>query len=56
MKLFYSMGRFLQVAALVLMPFSIWAGQLGHNERGAIAIFVGSIGVFFIGLFFARFR
>ena len=31
------------------MPSAIWAGQLGHDERGAIGIFLGSLLVFGIG-------
>ncbi|MBI4358076.1 MAG: hypothetical protein HY584_02135 [Candidatus Omnitrophica bacterium] len=55
-KIAYSFGRFLQVLALVTMPFAIWVGHIGHNERGAIIIFVGSVAVFCAGWFLGRAR
>ena len=53
MKYVYYMGRILQLAALMVLPYAIWVGQLGHDERGAIVIFAGSIIVFFAGWFLA---
>lgn len=54
MKPVYWIGRFLQSAALIVLPFAIWVGQIGHDERGAITIFLGSILVFFAGWVLAR--
>jgi len=48
MLVYYS-GKAFQLAALVAMPSAIWVGHIGHNEKGAIAIFLSSIAVFFIG-------
>lgn len=48
-KVLYYFGRLLQLIALVTMPFAIWIGHLGHNERGAIIIFIGSLIIFLIG-------
>ncbi|OGW84575.1 MAG: hypothetical protein A3C35_05190 [Omnitrophica bacterium RIFCSPHIGHO2_02_FULL_46_11] len=45
----YYFGRFLQLLALLSMPSAIWVGHFGHNERGAIVIFTGSLALFFIG-------
>jgi hypothetical protein len=56
MKLTYYFGRTLQAFALGLLPFSIWIGHLGHNEQGAISIFVTSIFIFWIGWLLARVR
>ncbi|MBI4395115.1 MAG: hypothetical protein HY583_02845 [Candidatus Omnitrophica bacterium] len=55
MKFTYYLGRTLQVFALILMPSSIWVGHFGHNEQGAIVIFVASIALFFIGWLIQRF-
>ncbi|MBI4000022.1 MAG: hypothetical protein HY351_05340 [Candidatus Omnitrophica bacterium] len=55
MKITYYLGRTLQLFALLLMPFAIWVGHFGHNEQGAIIIFVGSIAIFFIGWLFQGF-
>lgn len=51
MKTIYYLGRCLQAAGLAAMPFSIWVGHLGHDERGAIAIFVSSGIIFCLGWF-----
>lgn len=48
-KIIYFIGRCLQVIALIAMPFAIWVGHFGHNERGSIFIFLGSILLFLIG-------
>jgi len=45
----YLAGRIFQLIGLLAMPSAIWVGHFGHNEQGAIAIFVGSLLVFFIG-------
>ncbi len=34
---------------LAVMPSALWVGHFGHHERGAIAIFLGSIFIFFLG-------
>lgn len=54
-RLTYFLGRGLQVAGLFLMPFSLWAGFIGHDERGSITIFLASIAVFYTGYFLTRF-
>lgn len=54
-RVLYYSGRALQVIALIALPFSIWVGHLGHNERGAIEIFAGSTIVFFTGYLLTRF-
>ena len=51
---YYLLGRFLQVIGLVVMPFAIWVGHFGHNERGAIVIFLSSIAIFFVGRFLSQ--
>ncbi len=48
-KTLYYLGRLLQVVALVVLPSAIWIGQFGHNERGAIGIFLGSAFIFYLG-------
>lgn len=53
-SLVYKAGRVFQVAALIALPFAIWVGQIGHSERGAITIFVGSILVFGVGYCLTR--
>ena len=45
----YMAGRVFQLIGLIAMPSSLWVGWIGHNERGSIGIFLGSILVFFIG-------
>ena len=45
----YLFGRFLEVAGLVALPSSLWVGFLGHNESGSIAIFLGSVVIFYAG-------
>ncbi len=45
----YLAGRTFQLIGLLAMPSAIWVGQFGHNERGAIGIFLGSLLVFAIG-------
>lgn len=53
-KLFYLAGRGLQIVSLVALPSAIWVGHFGHDERGAILIFVGSVVIFFTGAFLSR--
>ena len=56
MKFAYYFGRALQILALAAMPLSIWVGHLGHNERGAVVIFVSSIIIFFLGWICSQIR
>ncbi len=49
-KFFYYLGKVLQIGSLLVMPAAIWAGQIGHDERGAITIFVGSMVAFLAGM------
>lgn len=53
-KLLYLTGRGLQIAGLIALPSAIWVGHFGHAERAAILIFVGSVVVFFAGVFLSR--
>ncbi len=50
----YLAGRTFQIMGLIAMPSAIWVGHFGHDERGAIAIFLGSTLVFFIGFILTR--
>ncbi len=45
----YLAGRIFQIIGLIAMPSAIWVGEIGHDEKGCIAIFVASIFVFFLG-------
>ena len=56
MKFLYYIGRVLQLAALMVLPYAIWVGQLGHDERGAITIFIGSVVMFMAGWFLSSRR
>lgn len=53
MTLYYA-GRVFQLIGLIAMPSAMWVGWIGHNERGSIAIFTGSILVFALGTFFLK--
>ena len=50
----YLAGRVFQVMGLVAMPSAIWVGHFGHDEKGAITIFVGSTLVFSLGYLLTR--
>ncbi len=50
----YCVGRLFQILGLLALPAAIWAGQLGHNEKQAILIFLASLFVFFIGYLLTR--
>ena len=50
----YRVGRLFQTLGLLTLPAAIWAGQLRHNEKQAILIFLASITVFFIGYLLTR--
>lgn len=52
----YQAGRIFQVIGLLTMPSAIWVGHFAHDERGAIAIFTGSIFVFTLGYFLTKIR
>jgi len=56
LKIIYYFGRLLQLVALIALPSAIWMGHFGHNERGSITIFIGSIFIFFIGWFISCIR
>ena len=56
MRIFYFTGRTLQIIGLIVMPSAIWVGHIGHNERGAITIFVSSMVIFLVGWLFSRSR
>jgi len=45
----YLTGRIFQLIGLIALPSAIWVSQLGHNERGAIGIFLGAMLVFALG-------
>ena len=47
-------GRIFQGIGLAAMPSAIWVGHLGHNEQGAITIFIASLAVFYLGYFLTR--
>ena len=53
-KAFFAFGRFLQVAGLAALPFSLWVGFLGHDESGSITIFLASVAVFYAGYLLTR--
>ena len=53
-KALYSFGRFLQVAGLIALPFSLWVGFIGHDESGSITIFLASVAVFYAGYLLTR--
>jgi hypothetical protein len=50
----YSAGRGLQLAGLLVLPSSIWAGAIDHSEFKAIALFAGCLVVFYAGYFLTR--
>ena len=47
----YLAGRIFQLIGLLALPSAIWVGQIGHSERGMIAIFAASSFVFLLGYF-----
>lgn len=49
---FYWAGRIFQLIGLMAMPSAIWIGHFEHDEQGAIAVFLASLLVFFIGYLF----
>jgi len=54
-QIIYRSGRAFQLVALIVLPSAIWVGQIGHSEKGMIAIFAGSIFVFFLGYLLIHF-
>ena len=42
-------GRTFELLGLLLLPSAIWAAEFQKSESGAVAIFLGSLGIFFIG-------
>ena len=53
-RLLYLLGRGLQLLALLVLPSAIWVGWMGHDERGSITLFLGSIAVFYSGYFLTQ--
>ncbi len=45
----YYIGRGLQIAGLLFLPASIWAGEIRRSESEAITILVVSVVVFYLG-------
>lgn len=54
MKVFYPLGRGLQIVALLGLPPAIWVGQFGRSMMGEVAILGGAIVIFLVGTFLAR--
>ncbi len=54
-QLVYQAGRAFQLAGLIALPSAIWVAQIGHSERGCIAIFISSVAVFFFGYLLVHF-
>lgn len=54
MKPSYYLGRFLQLAALIVMPSAIFAGEFLHSEKIALTLFLGSGFIFLIGWILAK--
>ncbi|MGH7198535.1 MAG: hypothetical protein ACREH5_07340 [Candidatus Omnitrophota bacterium] len=50
----YLAGRVFQITGLIALPSAIWVGHFGRDERGAIAIFLASVFVFFAGYLLTR--
>jgi hypothetical protein len=40
---------------LIALPSSLWVGFMGHDESASIAIFAGSLLVFYLGYFLSSF-
>lgn len=53
-KLIFYCGRGLQLAALAVMPLSMWITQFKHDEKAALTVFLGSIAAFFVGYLLTR--
>jgi hypothetical protein len=50
----YLVGRLLQIFALLMMPSAIWVADFQRSEAGALSIFLGSLGIFYVGYLFTR--
>lgn len=50
----YLAGRIFQLIGLLALPSAIWIGELGHNERGMIAVFAASILLSIFGYFLTK--
>jgi len=47
-------GRMLQLIALLALPSAIWVAEIQKSEAGAVTIFLGSLGAFFVGWIFTK--
>ena len=47
-------GRTFQLAGLITLPSAIWVAEINRSEKGAVAIFLGSLLVFFMGYLLTR--
>ncbi|HTL48264.1 MAG TPA: hypothetical protein VL688_09445 [Verrucomicrobiae bacterium] len=54
-QVLYLAGRALQIMGLIALPSSLWVGFMGHDESASIAIFAGSLLVFYLGYFLSSF-
>ena len=45
----YFFGRTLQLIGLLVLPSAIWAAEVWRSEALAIGIFLGGVGIFFVG-------
>ena len=52
--IFNFIGRALQLFGLLALPSAIWVAEFQKNEAAAVTLFVGSMGIFFIGWVFTR--
>jgi len=43
------LGRTLQLIALLILPSALWVAEFQKSESGAVTLFLGAIGIFFIG-------
>lgn len=51
---FYFLGRTLQLISLLILPSAIWIAEVQKSEAGAVTIFLGGIGTFFVGWVFTK--
>lgn len=43
------LGRTLELVGLLLLPSAIWVAEFQKSESGAVTLFLGALGIFFIG-------
>jgi len=53
-RVVYQAGRALQIVALGALPFAIWVGHIGHDERGSLIILISSVLIFTAGYALTR--